>query len=225
MLLWFGEEHLQSGERPVSMGGRQGMLTVAGRLATAFARRMRGLKLRVRCLIQGGRVATSVAVSVSRGAVVNVGRRVTVRRYGSVFLEGQAVFDIGDDAAIMQGGEVVVGQGAHLVIGSQVYLGAYCNIRCSGSIDIGEGARIGQFASILDASYELADRDTTFGKLRASAVTIGRGAWISAHAVILPGVSIGDGAVIGGGSVMSKSVPAYAIAAGNPARLVRYRGR
>lgn len=54
-------------------------------------------------------------------------------------------------------------------------------------------------------------------------VVIGNAVWIGDSVIILPGVTIGDGAVIGAGSVVTKSVPAYSIAAGNPARVLRQR--
>lgn len=54
-------------------------------------------------------------------------------------------------------------------------------------------------------------------------VIIGNDVWIGSHVTILSGVTIGDGAVIGAYSVVAKNVPPYAIAVGNPARIVRYR--
>lgn len=52
---------------------------------------------------------------------------------------------------------------------------------------------------------------------------IGHDVWVGRSAIILPGVKVGNGAVVGAGSVVTKDVPAYAIVAGNPARLIRYR--
>jgi len=57
---------------------------------------------------------------------------------------------------------------------------------------------------------------TTFGE-----VSIRRGAYIGVHSIILPGVTIGEGAVVGAGSVVTKDVPPLSIVAGNPARLIR----
>ena len=60
--------------------------------------------------------------------------------------------------------------------------------------------------------------------LEKSAITlIGSDVWIGRSAIIISGVSIGDGAVVGAGSVVTKNVPAYGIVAGNPAKLLRYR--
>lgn len=54
-------------------------------------------------------------------------------------------------------------------------------------------------------------------------VRIGHDVWIGRSAIVLAGVTVGDGSVIGAGSVVTKDVPPYAIVAGNPARLIRYR--
>lgn len=56
-----------------------------------------------------------------------------------------------------------------------------------------------------------------------AAVKIGHDVWIGRSAIVLAGVTVGDGAVVGAGSVVTKDVPPYAIVAGNPARLIRYR--
>ena len=58
-------------------------------------------------------------------------------------------------------------------------------------------------------------------KLDVKTVNIGKNCWIGEKAIIMPGVSIGDNAVIGAGSVVTKSVPADSIAVGNPARVIK----
>ena len=67
------------------------------------------------------------------------------------------------------------------------------------------------------------DEDEFFAWRRAQCVTIGHDVWIGHGAIVLPGRRIGTGAVIGAGSVVTKDIPAYAVAVGNPARVVRQR--
>jgi maltose O-acetyltransferase len=61
------------------------------------------------------------------------------------------------------------------------------------------------------------------GVTEEKSVTIGDGCWICSRVIILPGVHIGKNSVIGAGSVVTKDIPDYAIAAGNPAKVVRIR--
>lgn len=56
-------------------------------------------------------------------------------------------------------------------------------------------------------------------------VTIGNDVWIGQRVMIMPGVTIGDGSIVGAASVVTKDVPDYAIVAGNPARIIRYRNQ
>lgn len=67
------------------------------------------------------------------------------------------------------------------------------------------------------------DEDEFFAWRRAHRVIIGHDVWIGHGAIVLPGRRIGTGAVIGAGSVVTKDIPAYAIAVGNPARVIRQR--
>lgn len=59
--------------------------------------------------------------------------------------------------------------------------------------------------------------------VRRPKTIIGNDVWIAKNVIVLPGVSIGNGAIIGAGSIVTKDIPAYAIAAGNPAKVIRYR--
>lgn len=72
------------------------------------------------------------------------------------------------------------------------------------------------------SEYFLSDRPPAEPVTRGP-VAIGHDVWIAARAVILSGVTIGHGAVIGAGSVVARNVPPYAIVAGNPAEIIRYR--
>lgn len=67
------------------------------------------------------------------------------------------------------------------------------------------------------------DETEFFAWRRAHHVTIGNDVWIGHGAIVLPGRNVGDGAVIGAGAVVTKDIPAYAVAVGNPARVLRQR--
>lgn len=115
--------------------------------------------------------------------------------------------------------------GARLELGKNV--GISGAVLCAGkSITIGENTLIGSGAMLLDNDLHVASGD---GKWRvecaanAREIRIGRGVFIGTRAIILKGVTIGDGAVIGAGAVVTCDVPPGALAAGNPAKVLRSR--
>lgn len=116
-----------------------------------------------------------------------------------------------------------VGQDTVLLFRSDdhVTIGRYCSI-ARGVTIIASGEHNYQavanypFAAMFDGTI---DRDT----YRKGPVNIGHDVWIGAHALILSGVRIGHGAVVAAGSVVSRDVPPYAIVAGVPARILKYR--
>lgn len=70
--------------------------------------------------------------------------------------------------------------------------------------------------------YFLGGKASVTGKNKGT-VRIGHGVWIGDSVIVLPGAQIGNGAIIGAGSVVTKSIPAYSVSAGNPARVIKMR--
>jgi acetyltransferase-like isoleucine patch superfamily enzyme len=108
--------------------------------------------------------------------------------------------------------------GDHTIIGSDLIL------HCAGEIDIGSRVCIASFVYIGDSFriYDdpaLAPRDMPVSGPRT--VRICRGAFIGVRAVILPGVTIGEGAIVAAGSVVTRDIPDFTVALGNPARVVQ----
>jgi maltose O-acetyltransferase len=109
--------------------------------------------------------------------------------------------------------------GYNIRLGAGVFLNFNCVILDVVAVTIGDKTQIGPGVQILTADHprDAATRDAglEFGR----PISIGRNVWIGGGAIILPGVTIGDDAVIGAGSVVTRDVPKGATAFGNPARV------
>lgn len=110
------------------------------------------------------------------------------------------------------------GDSGFVTIGDRAALNSFVKIFGHGGVEIGEEAQIGPGTLITTTGHDYTDQnlETSFSK-----VSIGARAWIGANATILPGVTIGDYAVIGAGAVVNKDVPSHTVAVGVPARAVK----
>jgi maltose O-acetyltransferase len=126
---------------------------------------------------------------------------------------------LGAGGAIQMG--VTFWHAPRIEIGSRVVVNAGCVLdgRHHG-ISIGDDVSIGPEAAILTLGHD--PQSPTFAN-RGGAVRIGRRCWIAYRAVILPGITVGEGAVVGAGAVVTRDVPAFAIVAGVPAKVVGQR--
>ena len=132
--------------------------------------------------------------------------------------------------AILRERLAAVGEGAvlrppfHCDYGFNIHLGrdAFLNFGCVildvAEVEIGEGAQIGPSVQIYAADHPRDAAQRREGLEFGRPVRIGPFAWIGGGAIILPGVTIGEDAVVGAGSVLTRDVPPGAIVAGNPAR-------
>lgn len=109
----------------------------------------------------------------------------------------------------------------------KIEIGKYCLI-CPGtrimsatSVTMGDGCMTAQCVSIGDADWHgIYDRSMPVGQ--TDPVTIGHNVWIGDSAIVCKGVTIGDHSIIGAGSIVVKDIPGHAIAAGNPAAVIKY---
>lgn len=116
-----------------------------------------------------------------------------------------------------------------LVIGDGTSINEFVNIRSAGGgIFIGKKCQLAQYVSLIavnhtiDCSEYIIDAPHDFSK---RFITLGDDVWVGAGAIILPGVEIGNGAVIGAGSIVTKNIPPNSVCVGNPAKVIRYRER
>lgn len=114
--------------------------------------------------------------------------------------------------------------GPLILLGDNCFVGAGVEFNCNCRIEIGHDCLIASGCRFIDHNHGT-EPGLPMGQQPGSRapILLGNDVWIGANAVILQGVSIGDGAVIGAGSVVTHSVPAGAIVAGVPAKLIRMR--
>lgn len=116
------------------------------------------------------------------------------------------------------------GNGDDIEIGDNSGLGLDCMV--SGPLSIGDNVMMGPGVMIYTQNHNYYRLDIPMiqqGDSDKRKITIGNDVWIAARVIILPGVTIGDGAVIGAGSIVTRDVPPYAVVAGNPAKVIKYR--
>lgn len=137
------------------------------------------------------------------------------------------------------GGSVVLGDGVHIcpytildaqkggiVVGSGTAIHEFSVIYGAGGVVIGNDVRIACHTVIVASNHNIDDRTLPIKSQSASTkgIVIGDDVWIGAGARILDGVHIGNHAVVGAGAVVTSDVPEWAIVAGVPARVLRFRG-
>ncbi|HUZ93396.1 MAG TPA: sugar O-acetyltransferase [Edaphobacter sp.] len=109
--------------------------------------------------------------------------------------------------------------GYNIRLGSGVFLNFNCVLLDVTSIEIGDQTQIGPAVQIYAADHPRSPEARRAGLENGCPVRIGANVWIGGGAIILPGVTIGDDAIIGAGSVVTRDVPPGATVVGNPARI------
>jgi maltose O-acetyltransferase len=110
-------------------------------------------------------------------------------------------------------------------LGDRSAINTGCWITASGGLEIGDDVMIGPNVVIHTGNHNIADTSIPMNRQGHTfeKIVIGNDVWIGANAIILMGVIIGDGAVIGAGSVVTKDVYPYTVVAGNPIRVIKDR--
>ena len=108
-------------------------------------------------------------------------------------------------------------------IGEGTWIGQYCFLHSAGGLKIGKAVGIGPYVKILTSSHKEENNNipVLHNPLEFKEVIIEDGVDIGIGSIILPGIKIGEGAIIGAGSVVTHNIEAYTIVAGSPAKLLR----
>jgi len=150
---------------------------------------------------RGCKIHAQASVDATRSPGVRFGDKVTLNRY-----------------AYVQGGN------GGVRLGDRVGINNFSIVNGTGGVDIGDDTVIGPGARIISYQHRYALGATIQSQpVDARPIRIGRDVWLGANAIILAGVTIGDGAVVAAGAVVRDDVPANAVVAGVPATVKKMR--
>ncbi|CAM5334499.1 acyltransferase [Streptomyces canus] len=149
------------------------------------------------------------------GGDTGIGERCYVAESAAVFPDR---LRLGDDSYIA----------AHAYVTGELDTGSHCTLNpfttVRGNVVLGHGVRIGAHTSLLGFNHSMAPDQPVFRQpLTSRGIRVGDDVWIGSHVIVVDGVTIGDHCVIGAGAVVTRSLPAWSVAAGNPARVLRDR--
>lgn len=139
------------------------------------------------------------------------------------FQSTKHAISIRDRVRLGKGTRIHSGFGGKIHIGENVLLDDYCYVSDQKSIKIGNNVTIAAFCYITDFNHRFGEKDKSVLEqgYDRKPVVIEDSVWLGTHVIILPGVTIGKGAVIGAGSVVTKDVSPYTVNVGNPATVVK----
>lgn len=164
------------------------------------------LRKKSRIAIAGGRVEFGLDF-LNRGKTsLKMGRESEMTFHGS--------------ARICNGCRITIEDGGKLVLGRDVFINENSRITACSEIRIGDGCWIGWDVNIIDTDFHKIIGNKEI-KPFVSGISIEDHVWVGARAMILKGVTVGTGAVIAGGAIVTRDVPPGCLAAGNPARIIK----
>jgi acetyltransferase-like isoleucine patch superfamily enzyme len=180
------------------------------------------IRFRGRIIVVRGtriRLERGAQIDLAPGARLMLGRGHYIGKPLALRIATNGRLTIRGTVTISCGTKVVVGENAHLEIGDQTFVHYDAAITCWDHIAIGADCGISWNTNIIDGNaHELIIDGKP--RPRTRPLTIGDHVWIGTGAVVV-GASIGDGSVVGAGSVVTTTVPAKALVTGNPSRVVR----
>lgn len=131
--------------------------------------------------------------------------------------------EIGNNVILGHNLSIQTVKGSKIKIGNNVTINDNCFITALFGIDIGEGTSIAENVSIRDFNHCYAQKKIPLKEqgFEGDKIIIGKNCWLCKGCIILPGVTIGDGAVVAANAVVTKDVPSYTVVGGVPAKLIK----
>lgn len=166
------------------------------------------------CVDFGARIQGNV--KLGKGVYIASGAELIARRKEEIV--------IGDNGFILRG-SILHPYGGKIMIGKNVGINHYCVIYGNGGVTIGDNVMIATSCVIVASSHNFGRTDIPMIQqgVTCEGIKIGNDVWLGARVIVLDGVEIGEGSVIGAGSIVSKSIPPYSVAVGVPTRVIKQR--
>lgn len=192
---------------------------------------LRGCLQRIFFAKSSGLVLIGRGVSIRYAHCLESGKDLIVEDYAEVNCLSRQKIILGNRVSIGKfaiirpsnsyGGEI----GEGLKVGNNSNIGPYCYIGCSGYIEIGDNVMISPRVSIYAENHNYDNPNIPMKEqgVIKQFVKIEDDCWIAANSIILSGVTIGQGSIIAAGSVVTKNIPPFSIAAGVPAKIIKKR--
>jgi maltose O-acetyltransferase len=176
---------------------------------------------RVRNAVRDEYVGMDVRASLARVVVAPLPRGAACRTRAQLLrLVGVS---IGPRTLLMSSLRISGGAGAarRVHIGADCFINEDCVIDATADVVLGDNVNFGQGVFVTTSGHLVGGPERRAGLIQPQPVRIGDGAWLASRVIVLPGVEVGEGAILGAGAVVTSSVPPHTLAAGVPARELR----
>jgi len=183
-------------------------------------------------------ICTDGSIDVADSAILAEDIQYNIGCDSYLIIKNKVNISKGVQLTALNGGKIFIGNNVYIgrfvqinAIGGEIYINDevvcvndFSIITSWGKVEIGSNTLIAPFCHIQDKDHGFKKNDlirNQEGEIRP--IFIGQDVWLGSGAIVLKGVRINEGAVVGAGSVVTSDIPAYAVAAGNPARILKYR--
>lgn len=153
--------------------------------------------------------------------LASCGANLRARNPGEFFLGKGAEVHIGQNVLLERKVRFSLGDGARVYIGDDTYLGDFTNVLAVQEVSIGKNCAISWHVLFMDTSSHPLGFEGELPTTKVGPITIKDHVWIGCRAVILKGVTVGEGAIIANNAVVTKDVPPRTMVGGNPAQVIK----
>jgi acetyltransferase-like isoleucine patch superfamily enzyme len=181
------------------------------------------------CFLKRVKSGTNTSISwkaqICNSRKIKLGSSVVIERYARLFAYGNSAEIIIHDNTYIHSYVLIKADNGKIRIGKNCTINDYSILYGHGDLIIGDDVHIAAHTIIIPMNHIYQGPNIPISQQGTSkiGITIEDGVWIGASVVILDGVKVGKGAVIGAGAVVTESIPAYAVAVGVPAKVVKQR--